>query len=282
MDPVLGRFISPDDWDPTLPGVGTNRYAYAANDPVNKADPNGHSFWSDVKDFFSGLFGGGGGGGGSGGSGGGSGSGSGSGSDSKPNTQTPKPTLFSLTAGPIGRLLALAEKKGCNAAGCIRRVNDSWANTPDEFSQMIPNDPSHKIKLDEIKKSSIKGKQLIDSKIIRFSQDSIKQTFGNGKSIFEIADDLRNGKINPKNIEPIRVVEINGKLYSIDNRRLAAAKMAGSPINVRAATSAEISEAISRNKFTTNNYGGSVNIRGTGLRFPGTAGWGPYSRWRTR
>ncbi|MBD0417573.1 hypothetical protein [Oryzicola mucosus] len=37
------RFISPDDWDPTLPGVGTNRYAYAGNDPVNKSDPNGHA-----------------------------------------------------------------------------------------------------------------------------------------------------------------------------------------------------------------------------------------------
>jgi hypothetical protein len=43
MDPVLGRFISPDDGDPTLPGVGTNRYAYAANDPVNKSDKNGHA-----------------------------------------------------------------------------------------------------------------------------------------------------------------------------------------------------------------------------------------------
>ncbi|WP_044549432.1 RHS repeat-associated core domain-containing protein [Mesorhizobium japonicum] len=42
MDPVLGRFISPDDWDPTLPGVGTNRYAYAQNDPVNNSDQNGH------------------------------------------------------------------------------------------------------------------------------------------------------------------------------------------------------------------------------------------------
>ena len=37
-DAALGRFISPDDWDPTLAGVGTNRYAYAGNDPVNKAD----------------------------------------------------------------------------------------------------------------------------------------------------------------------------------------------------------------------------------------------------
>jgi filamentous hemagglutinin len=37
------RFISPDNWDPTIEGVGTNRYAYAQNDPVNKSDPNGHT-----------------------------------------------------------------------------------------------------------------------------------------------------------------------------------------------------------------------------------------------
>jgi RHS repeat-associated protein len=43
-DPSRAQFYSPDDWDPTLPGVGTNRYAYAGNDPVNKADANGHSF----------------------------------------------------------------------------------------------------------------------------------------------------------------------------------------------------------------------------------------------
>lgn len=42
MDPAFGRFISPDDWDPVLEGVGTNRYTYAGNDPVNKSDPNGH------------------------------------------------------------------------------------------------------------------------------------------------------------------------------------------------------------------------------------------------
>nr|WP_295469996.1 RHS repeat-associated core domain-containing protein [Mesorhizobium sp.] len=43
MDPAFGRFISPDDWDPVLEGVGTNRYAYAGNDPVNKSDKNGHA-----------------------------------------------------------------------------------------------------------------------------------------------------------------------------------------------------------------------------------------------
>jgi RHS repeat-associated protein len=54
-DLALGRFISPDDWDPTLAGVGTNRYAYAGNDPVNKSDRNGHNFASAVGGFFSGL-----------------------------------------------------------------------------------------------------------------------------------------------------------------------------------------------------------------------------------
>jgi RHS repeat-associated protein len=41
-DPNLGRFLTPDTWDPMLPGVDINRYAYAGNDPVNMSDPNGH------------------------------------------------------------------------------------------------------------------------------------------------------------------------------------------------------------------------------------------------
>ncbi|KQU79355.1 hypothetical protein ASD00_36535 [Ensifer sp. Root31] len=45
-DPTFGRFISPDDWDPTKAGVGTNRYAYAGNDPINNSDPNGHQSMS--------------------------------------------------------------------------------------------------------------------------------------------------------------------------------------------------------------------------------------------
>ena len=42
-DPKLGRFLSPDTWDPTLPGVDINRYAYAGNDPINGSDPGGHA-----------------------------------------------------------------------------------------------------------------------------------------------------------------------------------------------------------------------------------------------
>ncbi len=42
LDPELGRFISPDWWDPNQEGVGTNRYSYAHNNPINKSDENGH------------------------------------------------------------------------------------------------------------------------------------------------------------------------------------------------------------------------------------------------
>jgi RHS repeat-associated protein len=46
-DPLLGRFLSPNTWDPTLPGVDINRYAYSLNDPINGMDPTGHSSFSD-------------------------------------------------------------------------------------------------------------------------------------------------------------------------------------------------------------------------------------------
>ncbi|MDX6752501.1 RHS repeat-associated core domain-containing protein [Geminicoccaceae bacterium 1502E] len=76
MDPLLGRFIQPDWWDPTEEGVGTNRYAYADNDPVNRSDPSGHALseegsydgvvdgyggasysWDDIAGFLDDVFG---------------------------------------------------------------------------------------------------------------------------------------------------------------------------------------------------------------------------------
>jgi RHS repeat-associated protein len=42
-DPELGRFLSPDWWNPWKEGVDFNRYAYALNDPINMSDPSGHA-----------------------------------------------------------------------------------------------------------------------------------------------------------------------------------------------------------------------------------------------
>jgi RHS repeat-associated protein len=49
-DPLLGRFITPDWWDPVLRGVDFNRYAYAGNDPVNASDPTGHCWTCETQD----------------------------------------------------------------------------------------------------------------------------------------------------------------------------------------------------------------------------------------
>lgn len=43
------RFISPDSWDPNIPGVGTNRYSYASNNPVNRSDRNGHADGGEIQ-----------------------------------------------------------------------------------------------------------------------------------------------------------------------------------------------------------------------------------------
>jgi len=43
-------FIQPDWLDPTNPGVGTNRYSYSFNDPVNLRDPGGNDINDDPRD----------------------------------------------------------------------------------------------------------------------------------------------------------------------------------------------------------------------------------------
>jgi len=54
-------FIQPDWLDPTQPGVGTNRYAYSGNDPINRLDPSGNNWryqdfdnQKQADDYFSG------------------------------------------------------------------------------------------------------------------------------------------------------------------------------------------------------------------------------------
>ena len=43
-DPALSLFTSPDWLEITEPGVGTNRYAYVGNSPLNQSDPGGNCF----------------------------------------------------------------------------------------------------------------------------------------------------------------------------------------------------------------------------------------------
>lgn len=103
---------------------------------------------------------------------------------------------------------------------------------------------------------------LVNPSTIRFSQSSVRGAFGDGGSVKGLADALRSGAVQPGDIPAIRLVERNGKYFTLDNRRLAAFREAGVDIPYRMATADEIAgEAW---KFTTRNDGVSIRIGGGG------------------
>jgi RHS repeat-associated protein len=52
-DPSLGMFLQPDWFEVLQPGVGTNRFSYSFNDPVNLSDPMGNrTIWEAIGDAF--------------------------------------------------------------------------------------------------------------------------------------------------------------------------------------------------------------------------------------
>ena len=100
---------------------------------------------------------------------------------------------------------------------------------------------------------------------IRFSQDSIKAGFKDPAfgTIDDLAAGLKSGSIKPGSIEPIRLVEREGYLISIDNRGLEAFRRAGVDVPTRMATPAEIQQAIQQGKFSAGELGGTtIRVRG--------------------
>jgi hypothetical protein len=65
----------------------------------------------------------------------------------------------------------------------------------------------------------------MDPSEIRFSQKGVSENFKDGRSILDLADELLSGK-DSLSVEPIRLVERNGNLFSLDNRRLVAFQIA--------------------------------------------------------
>jgi hypothetical protein len=69
--------------------------------------------------------------------------------------------------------------------------------------------------------SSVANAERIAAKELFFSQEGISWSTKRGIPLDELAQDIAEGWKG----DPIRVVEVDGKLVSLDNRRLAAAKL---------------------------------------------------------
>jgi len=99
----------------------------------------------------------------------------------------------------------------------------------------------------------------IDSNLIRFSQDSAKATFKPPfGSVDDFATGLANKSIDPASISPIRIVEKDGMVFTLDNRRLYAFQKAGLDVPYQKLDAIPKRELF---KFTTQNDGVSIRIR---------------------
>lgn len=99
---------------------------------------------------------------------------------------------------------------------------------------------------------------------IRFIQASITDSFKDGRSVSHLIDGLVDGSIDPTSVPAIRVFKEDGKLYTLDNRRLyafqeAAKERPGLQIQTREVDAAMYKREID-NKRDTRNDGESVVV----------------------
>jgi hypothetical protein len=99
----------------------------------------------------------------------------------------------------------------------------------------------------------------VDPNTVRFSQDSARATFRDGRSVADMSADLKSGALNPSDVPPIRLVDQGGELFTLDNRRLIAFQDAGVQVPFRMATASEITKDAF--KFTSQNGGTSIQLR---------------------
>ena len=100
----------------------------------------------------------------------------------------------------------------------------------------------------------------MDANAVRFSQASVKYRFRDGRTIDELVEGLRTGRVRAEDVLPLRLVERDGRSFTLDNRRLEAFRRVGVAIPWRMATPEEIEAEA--DKFTTKNGGISVRARG--------------------
>ncbi|HFL5872618.1 TPA: RHS repeat domain-containing protein, partial [Serratia marcescens] len=124
------------------------------------------------------------------------------------------------------------------------------------------------------------GLSPVSPKTVLFSQDSINPVFDDGRNVNELIHRLKNDPSYINQVEPIRKVRMRDlpenvqerlisqgahkdSVFSLDNRRLYAAKEAGvAKIPSRWATQEELSKINLNRRFSTKKSGRSIRTRG--------------------
>jgi len=93
------------------------------------------------------------------------------------------------------------------------------------------------------------GLHDVDPGTIKFTQPNVSLNFTNGGNLNDFINDLRAKKISPYDVKPIKVVQIDGDLYSLDNRRLFSYNLASLekiPVEIVASENPIIASKIAR------------------------------------
>jgi RHS repeat-associated protein len=251
-DPSTGRFISADPFAGMVSDPQSlNSYAYASDSPTSSTDPTGlaaytsvslhqalacPSVWTDPLGYFS---------------------------CSLSHTPTP---VADVVAGYDAVAWGVAEcEENCGqlindagnlfGEGSASRAGAGTTTTTTDAIRITTSDVSTDVSFE-------------NPGTIRFSQNSVSSFFRNGGSIQDLADGLRSGEINSADVPPIRVVNYEDSLYTLDNRRLVAFQQAGVDVPVvRLPLTGPIAEEFAR-KFTTTpglGMGLRIIIRGLGI-----------------
>lgn len=286
-DPYLGRFVQPDTTIENLFNPQAfNRYSYTLNNPLKYIDPTGYgTYWEDVGQVFTGYY--------DAGTGIVKGtvfviahpvvSAQGLGHAIAHPIQTGKAVAngidqtwnsgFRGQGEVVGNVLftiatvvaPAAEAGNLSKVGQVANAS-SKLEAAEAIGIRIRLNPS----TGELGGINISGAKafrgrMMNPNSIRFSQDSIRAGFkdpGFG-TIDDLAAGLKSGTVKPESIQPIRLVEREGNLISIDNRRLEAFRRAGVDVPTRMATPSEIQQAIKQGKFSAGEQGKrTINVRG--------------------
>ncbi|MED1690205.1 RHS repeat-associated core domain-containing protein, partial [Brevibacillus agri] len=233
-DPKMGRFVSEDTYKGQVDNpLSLNRYTYVYNNPLRYFDPTGHITVEEGWESFK------------------------KGWNTFTNPKSYEPAINALTNPksyePLVRELSGPEN--------YDTLTDAQLNG-DDFKAIGLG--LLEISLGRLKifkqASKLADTGVLDPKSIRFTQNNIKGEFKSGGNVYDVIEGLKSGKINPNDIPAIEIFELDGKIYTLDNRRLFVFQQAG--INIRY-VKAPLEKVMSQSswKFTTINDGASIKVR---------------------